>query len=320
MDRHEETVSQVQRCNEEARRGARRGVRRIAVGAFSTFIRTAVAGLVIVFAAFGVSGTAWADLRIVTETSVAIPGMPQIPGLGGMGDMFGGDGTEELFIKNHRILMPSADGIDFLIACATGEFAMINSAHAAYWQGTVEEMRTELAALFKMMNADDADVDGFASMFGSAEGGQVPIRTTYVGTETVAGYDAERYRVEFEQDGVWELFEEAWIAPALMRELAAEVGDCLTATFQDVQTTLSALFVGDADGMWSVVESPEYLALFEQGYPVRQRSAVTTFGMTIETDVRVTTVSREPLNEALFDIPDHYRRITLLEAIMGGGI
>lgn len=320
MDRHEETVVQVQRCNEEARRGVRRGVRRKAAGVFSTFVRTAVAGLVIVFAAFGVSGTAWADLHIVTETSMTIPGMPQIPGLGGMGDMFGGDNTEELFIKNHRILMPSADGIDFLIACATGEFAMINSAHAAYWQGTVEDMRTELAELFGMMNADDSDVDGVASMFGSGEGGQVPIRTTYLGTETVAGYGTERYRVEFEQDGVWELFEEVWIAPALMQELSAEVGDCLTVTFQDVQMTLSALFVGDDNDMWSVVNSREYRALFEQGYPVRQRSAVTTFGMTIETDVLVTSVSRKPLDEAMFIIPDHYRRITLMEAIMSGGM
>lgn len=244
-----------------------------------------------------------------------MPGMPSLPG---MDDLPGHGDGQELFMKNGRIAMPSPDGTRFVVHCAIGEFAMVADRHDSFWQGTPAQFLEELEAAFAMMGMSDPDEPGWIEhMFGSGRDAvTVPVRTTRVGEETVAGYDAVQYSIEFERDGRWESFGNVSAAPGLLREIEAEIGPCFNTVLLEMQQALVAMGLGEADEMWSVLTSPEYTALANEGYPVRNEQIVETFGMRIESTTEVTQVNRGPLADDMFVIPDQYERISLLEAMM----
>lgn len=247
-------------------------------------------------------GAAHADLRIVmTEEE---------------------DGAQEYLMKDARILMPQPDGTDFLIFCEIGEFAIRSAGTKQYWQGTVTQFQDELLAAFAaMMEEAGAEVGAapsFDELFSAGDAGAVPVRTSRLGRETVAGYEATRYLVEYEDEGEWRTHEETWVAPRLLTEIEAETGACMNTVVKDLMTTMVAIMVGDMldeTPIWSIINSAEYGALMEEGFPVRQRSIIEMFGMSIETVSELSEVSREPLDEGQFVIPGDWASITLLEAI-----
>lgn len=275
----------------------------------------AIVALVAVFAVVGVGGTVWADLHIVTESSVETPGMPSLPG---MDDLFDDDGANEIFFRNNRILMPDGDGTKTLFDCASGEFAIINDEAAVYWSGTVAEMLEEMQEAFGNLDADGMDVSSLMEEMFGAGTEDWAVRVIRVGTETVAGYEAVQYKVEYEENGRWELFENVSVSPELLEKIRAETGDCINTLAREFQMTMAGLTIGESGPMWSVLSSDEYAVVFEEGYPVRQQSIVSTFGMEIHTSTDVTKVSERTLDESMFAIPDDYRKITMLEAISTG--
>lgn len=288
-----------------------------------TWQRVVLIGFVAVMAALGMGATAFADVHIVMQTETSMPGMPSVPGMPPVSGMEGmlDDDVQELFMKNNRITTLDSDGTRYVVDCAMGEFAMVADSHQAYWQGTMADFLSEIQALFEMAGMSDPDEgSGWVDeMFGSGRDAHaVPVRTIRVGAETVAGYDAVQYSVEFQQDGAWQLFANVSVAPGLLRQIETEVGPCFNTVFTELQMTLVAMSLGEADEMWSVVTSPEYTALAAEGFPVRTEQTVETFGMRIKTTTEVTNVSSEPLADELFIIPDHYEPITLLEAMMPG--
>lgn len=268
---------------------------------------------IVMLTALGVTAVALADLRITTESETVIPGMPTLPGMD-----FGDGDEQQIFMKNNRIVLLDEEGTRFVVDCAAGEFAMVADSHNAYWQGTVAAFVDELGAAFDMMGgAGDGEANWAEEMFGSGRDAYaVGVRTVRVGEEKVAGYDAVHYRVEYEQDGEWHLFDNVWLSPSLLRQVEIEVGSCLNTVFVEMQQLLVAMAIGEGNEMWSVMTSPEYMALAAEGYPVRNEQVIETFGMRVETTTEVVDVSADTLAEELFAIPDHYERISLLEAMM----
>lgn len=252
------------------------------------------------------SGTAFADIHIVLESTTSIGGRPS----------FGDDEDgQEIFMGNGRVLIPSAEGEQFLFLCDIGEFAMLTRDRGHYWQGTVDAFLAEVQDIFDMVW--DEPFDWVDEMYGTGRDEYAfPIRTVPVGTERVDGYDTVHYRVEFEKNGAWQLYEELWLAPDLLKEIEAEVGPCFNHLVQEGQTVMVGLAIGEANDMWYIMTSPEYRALFEEGFPVRSASVVEQFGTRIETTTTVGEVGREALPEDMFVIPEDALSITLLEAMM----
>lgn len=289
-----------QSCN--ANRRHRNGLGR------GTLNHIAIVALFTLLAVFGPgSGPAYADIHIVMESAINMPRLP--------GHDDGDADIQDFFIKDGRVLIPSPEGEQLLFHCEIGEFALLTRDRSHYWQGTVAEFLAEFQATLDMIV--DEPWDWADTMFGSGrEQFAVPVRAVRVGTESLDGYDTVHYRVEFEQDGNWRLYEELWLAPALLQEIEAEIGPCFNDLVQEGQTAMVGLALGEPSQMWAIMTSPEYTSVFQQGFPIRSVSVVEQFGLRIETRSRVTMVRRDSLPEHMFVIPDDSESITLLEAMM----
>lgn len=255
------------------------------------------------------AGPVFADMHVVMESTVTIAGRSGMPQFGDEADV------QQFFMKDGRVAIPSSEGEEYLFMCDVGEFALIARPHGVYWRGTVEQFISDVQDAFAFVGAEDWDWAD--EMFGSGRADvAVPVRTVRVGEETVAGYDTVHYRVEYEQEGAWRLYEELWLSPALLREVESEVGSCFNDLVQEGQTTMVGLFLGEADEMWAIMTSPEYTGLFREGFPVRSVSIVEQFGVRVETTSGLVRVERDPLSEDMFVIPDDFEALTILEMMM----
>lgn len=221
--------------------------------------------------------------------------------------------TQQIWLKDSLILIAQPD-MHILFDCKAENFALLVPQPKRYWQGTLKEFRDELNAIFAALAGSDQPID----LFSTAELPPVNVRTTRVGTERIAGYDTLHYKVEFEVDGTWHLFEEVWTAPLLLQEIEAETSKCLNTQVRNFMLSLVQLQVGgwlSADPTLSVLTSPEYIALSKEGFIVRNLSVIEMYEFRIEALSEVKEVSKDPLDEALFVIPEDYQSMTLLEAI-----
>lgn len=237
-----------------------------------------------------------ADLRIVTQ---------------------GEDFQQEVLLKDSFYAVTQSDGSHYIINCASGEFSMVIPSEHMYWQGTVDDLLSQLEeALGEVSDSVPGDIfDDFADLFGLPQG-PVTVRTTLRGTDTIAGYEATHYHVEYQQNGTWQTHEEIWVSPSLLRAVEAEVDGCVNTVARDVMQTVTSVFAMGFDAASNVVGSDEYLALMEEGYPVRNRTFFQFFGMSFDSTTEVTQVSTDPLSDELFTIPAGYHRIESLRELM----
>lgn len=286
-------------------------------GRTGAFRRAAAVVVAVALLWLGTTGLSFADLRIVHDTE--------------------GIRSETLF-KGNRIAVLNPEGMDTLFYCDVQEIVMIAPyGGGRYWQGTLDELMAGFEALFSPealggfgdlfgdMDLGDDEMaalgelgDVFGALFGGGGDKSEPlrVRVSKVGDETVAGYAAEHYVVEAGRGGTWDVQEEVWIAPALLAELTRESGRCV-ALMMDVQNDLLAgLNFGD-DDMFAVINSEEYRAVMERGYPVRTKEIVSFFGMSFETVSEVVEVGKEAIPADKFGVPAGYTRVDdLMEMLM----
>lgn len=262
------------------------------------FVRSLVVVLVAGLLWFGASGTGFADLRIVTEAE--------------------GERTETFF-KGNRIASPMLDGSNFVFYCDVGQIAVISPRSSAqYWQGTFDDLRADIEALWDFdlgddEGADDGGMPDLGALLGGLFGGggdkeETQVRVTKKGSATVAGYAADHYVVETGSKNKWRVFEERWISADLLRELTAEVGTCIdyVLELEGALEGLSPFGLGDLE---AVLASPDYQALMTKGFPVRSVQTLRIFGMETKLSDEVVEVSRERISEDVFTIPPGYKRV-----------
>lgn len=225
--------------------------------------------------------------------------------------------TTEYLMKNNLMAILHGDGGFHLIDCNAGLFMIVDPASETYWRGTPDELARQLEVdVDEAMSAIEEEIPEelaglFGALFGGGGGAPDAVRAIRLDSEPVAGYDAERYLVEYRQDGKWRRFEELWVSPALLREVQSEVGACMNAVAYDAMNALMSVFssgagFGGLDALAYVSASPEYRAVQEKGFPVRTQTVVEIFGFSVEVTTELTEVSREPLDDEMFTVPAGY--------------
>ncbi len=232
----------------------------------------------------------------------------------------------ETLVKNNRIASINPDGFNTLLFCDAQEVVLLSAFSQRYWRGSLTELQAAfetmfspegLGALFDVGAAEDDFPSGFdlgelfGALFGAANqrpAGEVQVRVSRVGEETVAGYAAEHYVVETGRGGTWNVYEEVWISPDLLAEVRREAGSCVSVMMDLQHELLAGLAVG-MDDLDAVLKSEDYRALMARGYPVRTKDTMSFFGMTFETVHEVVEVSREPIPEDRFNVPARYVRV-----------
>ncbi len=184
-----------------------------------------------------------------------------------------------------------------------------------YWQGSIEEFQAAVHAWF-----DDvlSQIPPEAAAFLGAGGtGAAGVRLTRVGTDTVAGYEATQYLVEYNDGGGWQTYENVWVSADLMREIQREAGRCVTDMLEFQKSLEAALSFFTGSAAAAVFSSPDYAALMASAFPVRTVSQFAVFGMTFESDLVVTEVSNDRIPDELFTVPVGYTRVDDLASVLG---
>lgn len=264
------------------------------------FGRRIVAAAVVCLLWLGVTGSGFADIRIVSESE---------------------EGRTETLFKQNRIAAPAADGANMLLFCDTGEITLISSTDVRrYWRGTVDEMKAEFDGFLGEATGGQDGMPDLGSLlgglFGAPAAGEIQVRVSKVGDETIAGYAAEHYRVETGSNNEWQTYEETWIAADLMKEVTAEVGACVDIMLEIVGQ-MPALATFGMDELEAVLTSPDYQALMAKGFPVRSQQTMRIFGMSVETFSEVVAVSRDAISEDAFTVPVGYQRVNSLFEMFG---
>ena len=96
-----------------------------------------------------------------------------------------------------------------------------------------------------------------------------------------------------------------WISRDLLREIEGEIGRCTRIMIDLSQQLASLVPLGDAPAVYS---DPSYLALFDQGFPVRSVTRMSFFGMEVDVESEVVEVGRAPVDEARFTVPSTFQR------------
>lgn len=255
--------------------------------------------LTVLLLVIGVSGTSFADLRIVSETD---------------------DERSVVLAKNGLIVSRSDPNEWFMVDCALEEVTFVH--YSRYWQGPIAELGAALdREIEKILVGDDsgegeaAEIAGFlAALLGSDTSGTKQVRVTQIGDDSVAGYKATQYRVETGDGSQWKTYELVSISQDLLRELQAEVGDCTRVMMDLTQQILAIVPLGDGP---TVHSDASYRALFDQGFPVRTITKMTVFGFELETETVVVEVSHEPVPDSEFIVPSSFRRVDSLASFLG---
>lgn len=226
----------------------------------------------------------------------------------------------ELLVKQSRIRMLLPDGSGQIFDCPTGLVTMISSPEdGVYWQGTMADMAEMLADMFGSVMEELPP--GLEFLFGDTGGtGEVNVRVTTIGSDTIAGYDATHYLVEYDEGNGWKTYQNVWVSRQLMQELLAEAGPCIHDVY-DWQRTLSEL-TGFFDlfglgAVAAVASHPDYMALMQDAYLVRSVQPFAIFGIEFEVESAVVEVSKEPLSEDLFTVPAGYTPVEDASALFG---
>lgn len=253
------------------------------VGAFLTALMLVV----------GASGTSFADLRIVSEYDTDL---------------------SEVLVKGRRIVSRSSPGEWFMIDCRREELTYVF--HNYYWQGSVSEFAAGLEQeLGSLLNVEEdigseevpAEVLAFlGGLLGPSTAGDVQVRVTEIGNDTVAGYKATQYRVETGDGTKWKTHEIISISGDLLREIEAEVGNCAHLMVDVAQQMAALVPIGDTPIVYS---DPGYQALVKQGFPVRSITTMSMFGIEIDVETSVIEVSKAPLSEEDFTVPDSLKKV-----------
>lgn len=241
----------------------------------------------------GLSATSFADLRIVQEAD---------------------DERTEVLVKDGRIMWYLTDEDWMMMDCARQEITFVSPPR--YWQGPVEEFTDALKAQRDEIFQEMSGAPDLGGLFGIPSGSQAAttqVRVTRVGDETIAGYRATQYRVETGDGSQWKTYEDLWVSRDLMRELEGEIGRCTHAMMNLAQEFATLLPLGDAPVVYS---DPAYLALYEQGFPMRSVTRMAVFGFEVNVESEVVEVSRARLDESRFTVPSSYERYESLPAFL----
>lgn len=215
--------------------------------------------------------------------------------------------------------MPAGDGTVMMVNCATEQVTILDERQ--YWEGSVAELSAALEEAIKEALEPVQATPGLPSFLGglfgsSAKPAAIEVRVTQVGSATVAGYQATQHRVETRQGSNWKTYEDVWVSSALMQEVKAEVGNCVS-VITDLGQQLTALAPFGMDEVSAVLKSSAYQALFDTGYPVRTVSKFQIFGISVDIENEVVEVNRNPIPEGLFAVPNGYRRVDSPTALFG---
>lgn len=226
----------------------------------------------------------------------------------------------ELLLKQSRIRLLLPDGSGQIFDCPTGLVTMISSPEdGVYWQGTTAEMAEMLANMFG--SAMDQLPPGLEFLFGDTGGtGEVDVRVTTIGSDTIAGYDATHYLIEYDEGNGWKTHQNLWLSRQLMQEVLAEAGPCIHDVFEWEQTLAELTSFLDLFGMGAMVavaSHPDYLSLMQDAYIMRSVQPFAIFGIEFEVESAVVEVSREHLAEDLFTVPAGYTPVEDASTLFG---
>jgi len=202
--------------------------------------------------------------------------------------------TTTYYVDGNRVVSSEGDGMRIVIDGET--MTMIADQSRSYWSGTTEAFRTSMCAYVREV----WEMAGYRPKPVAAP----LVRVEKAGSEKVAGYQADRYRVL--ADG--KLFQEVWRSrDSRLRELEA--------TWGRVQ---AFEFSGDTCGEptsreEAIVASRPYRRLMAGGL-VLKSSNPPVFGKTTSTEV--VSIERQPVPAERFRVPAGYRRVKSVEALM----
>lgn len=241
----------------------------------------------------GLSSTGFADLRIVQKAD---------------------EERTEVLVKDGRIMWHLTSEDWMMIDCAREQVTFVSPPR--YWQGPVEELTAALKAQRDELFQEMSGAPDLRELLGIPSGSQTAstqVRVTRVGDETIAGYRATQYRIETGDGSQWKTYEDLWVSRDLMRDIEGEVGRCTHVMMNLAQEFATLLPLGDAPVVYS---DPAYLALYEQGFPMRSVTKMTVFGFEVNVESEVVDVSRARLDESLFTVPSTYERYESLPAFL----
>lgn len=214
-------------------------------------------------------------------------------------------GQEEfLHLQGGRLARLNPDGTRVLASCvgSVQTISLINEQRGVYWSGLMEEFVRELATFIAVhLLPDDPEVR-YA----------VDVQVEEVGQESVAGYAAQHYEVNWrpdDQEGgadkAWALMQELWVAPELGRELE-ETGCSQVAIYVELFQLLQGAF--SSQRFYGLSGSPDYGQAVTGGFPVRAIMHAPGSDAVVETIV--TSVDAESAPAGSFELPAGLERVS----------
>lgn len=191
----------------------------------------------------------------------------------------------------------------------SNRFTMMNPEKQYFWSGTLDEYIRDMAALRSKAlqqrvgnltgKKADAEVKPNPSPADVDVSKLPPVSITPAGSsETIAGYEAEKYAVQV--DG--EMFEEMWIAPVDMS------ADLNFDRFLEQQLTNAAAMKGKAAQSYNALyRSPEYRRLVEKATVVK----TVTHHLSGSFERIATGVAQRDVPASAFAVPESYRKVRL---------
>jgi hypothetical protein len=222
---------------------------------------------------------------------------------------------DKTYISDGRLKYESKEGQTQIFLTQKEEIILIDNERQVYARGTVDDfcrLGKDLmeSAMAGMSPQEREMMKQFMAGSQSAPKAEPAVSVSRQGSGgKIAGLDTEKYRVNV--DG--EPYAELWLSKdrALMQELgglqkllalAAEMGACMEA----------------GTGMSISVDpenTPEYQALYREGYPLK---VVSLQGTAPEVDEEVAQVEEKSLSDEEFQAPAGYRSLSFSDFIGGG--
>ncbi|MBO8140753.1 MAG: hypothetical protein H0Z37_01060 [Firmicutes bacterium] len=223
-------------------------------------------------------------------------------------------------MKGGMVAIDIGDGVRMLRACANDRLAFVNSASGGiYWEGTLNELNEGLSQrieqVFEEAGVGEAD---WMALMGLGLAQEVDVRVTRGEQVEVNGYETTYYLVEYRSgDGPWKTVEETWMSRELLEVVKEEVGDCYRQSYEIIGEIGNLMGLGMVEAA-AVMTHPNYLDLYNQGVAVRSRSRLELLGIVTEVEMQIVEVTRDPLPDELFQIPEGYRRVDNPLAVFTG--
>lgn len=150
------------------------------------------------------SGSAMADVHIRTVQSV-----------------LGVEGAQDVLVKQSRTRVIMPDGSGQIFFCATGELVVLTPPEdGRYWQGSLEEYATLIQETIDQAFAQvPPEAAAFFSFDQTGQTGTADVRITRVGGDSIAGYAATEYLIEYNDGSGWQTYQNIWLSEELMGEI-----------------------------------------------------------------------------------------------------